>query len=86
MVDARALRWSKLQPLVIADGFEELLPSADPILAGVHRRWVEHELAQASAYVAEQSGLATTMGAAQVALLFVDIKGFTAFVARTLNV
>lgn len=61
-------------------GFEELLPLADPILAGVHRRWVEHELAQASVYAAEEEGRADTLGAAHVALLFIDIKGFTAYV------
>src|SRR3954451_3476060 len=38
----------------LRDGMEALLPLADPILAGIHRRWVEHELAQASVYVAEQ--------------------------------
>ena len=65
----------------VRDGMEALLPLADPILAGVHRRWVEHELAQASVYMAEEDeGRAVALGAAHVALLFVDIKGFTAYV------
>ena len=65
----------------LRDGMEELLPLADPILAGIHRRWVEHELAQASVHVAEQDETrAATLGASHVALLFIDIKGFTAYV------
>src|SRR4051794_28115632 len=65
----------------LRDGMEALLPLADPILAGIHRRWVEHELAQASVYVAEQDpDHAVAIGAVDVALLFVDIKNFTAYV------
>ena len=64
----------------LRDGMEELLPLADPIIDGVHRRWIEHELAQASVYAAEEvEGRAADLGAEHVALLFVDIKGFTAF-------
>src|SRR4051794_23553444 len=60
---------------------EALLPLADPIVAGIHRRWIEHELAQASVFVAEEeAGGPAAIGAVHVALLFVDIKGFTAFV------
>src|SRR4051794_14236295 len=65
----------------LRNGMEALLPLADPILAGIHRRWVEHELAQASVYVAEEDpDRAAAIGAVGVALLFVDIKGFTAYV------
>jgi adenylate cyclase len=63
----------------LRDGMEALLPLADPILAGVHRRWIEHELAQASVFAVEDSG-AEARGAVHVALLFVDIKDFTAYV------
>lgn len=63
----------------LRDGMEALLPLADPILSGVHRRWIEHELAQASVFAVEDAG-AEARGAVHVALLFVDIKGFTAFV------
>jgi adenylate cyclase len=65
----------------LRDGLETLLPLADPIVAGVHRRWIEHELAQASVYAAEaDEDRAADLGAAHVVLLFVDIKGFTAYV------
>lgn len=65
----------------LRDGLETLLPLADPIMGGVHRRWIEHELAQASVHAAEaDAGRAADLGAAHVALLFVDIKGFTAYV------
>jgi adenylate cyclase len=67
----------------LRDGVETLLPLADPILAGIHRRWVEHELAQASVSVAEAEDRAAHLGAAHVVLLFVDIKGFTAYVDTT---
>lgn len=63
----------------VRDGMEQLLPLADPVVAGVHRRWIEHELAQASVHAAEETG-AARLGAAHVALLFVDIKDFTAYV------
>jgi adenylate cyclase len=65
----------------LRDGLEALIPLADPILGGVHRRWIEHELAQASVFAAEEEeGRVTALGAEHVALLFVDIKGFTAYV------
>jgi adenylate cyclase len=65
----------------LRDGIEALLPLADPIVTGVHRRWLEHELAQTSVYaVEEEQGRAAALGAAHVALLFIDIKGFTAYV------
>ena len=59
---------------------EQLLPLADPILTGVHRRWLEHELEQADVRDAELHGPAAEMpGAVDVALLFCDLKGFTAY-------
>ena len=64
----------------LRDGMEHLLPLADPIVSGIHRRWIEHELAQASVFIAEEdSEQAAAIGAVHVALLFVDIKGFTAY-------
>jgi adenylate cyclase len=63
----------------LRDGMEALLPLADPILGGVHRRWIEHELAQASVFAVEDAG-AEARGAVHVALVFIDIKGFTAYV------
>ena len=65
----------------LREGVQQLLELANPIVAGVHRRWIEHELAQASVYAAEERGDAAEIpGAVHVALLFVDIKGFTAYV------
>lgn len=64
----------------LRDVFERLLPLADPMLLGIHRRWVEHELAQAA--VREVEGLVAgeqVPGAVQVALLFCDLKDFTAY-------
>ena len=65
----------------LREGMEALVPLADPILTGVHRRWVEHELAQASVFEAEErTAEGLVPGAVHVALLFVDIKNFTAYV------
>jgi adenylate cyclase len=63
----------------VRDGLEDLLPLADPILAGVHRRWIEHELAQVSVYAAELEGRIDGL-TTHVAMLFVDIKDFTSYV------
>jgi adenylate cyclase len=59
------------------DAFEALLPLADPLIVGVHRRWVEHELAQEAAISAEGAG--QLPGAVDVTFLFCDLKDFTAF-------
>ena len=60
--------------------FARLLPMADPLLVGVHRRWIEHELAQAAVTEAEAGGRASELpGAVNVAFLFCDLKDFTAF-------
>jgi class 3 adenylate cyclase len=59
------------------DAFEALLPLANPLLTGVHRRWLEHELAQEAVVTAELSG--ALPGAVDVTFLFCDLKDFTAF-------
>ena len=65
----------------LRDGIEALLPLADPIVTGVHRRWIEHEMAQTTIDAFEEErGRAAALGATQVALLFIDIKGFTSYV------
>src|SRR3954451_8207567 len=61
----------------VRDAFEALLPLADPLLTGVHRRWLEHELAQEAVVTAESGGGPT--GAVDVTFLFCDLKDFTAF-------
>jgi adenylate cyclase len=57
----------------------ELLPLAEPFLAGVYRRWVDHELAQQAVYSAEVRSGSPLPGAVTVALLFCDLKDFTAY-------
>lgn len=60
--------------------FERLLPLADPLLLGVHRRWLEHELGQRAVRAAEQHVAAIELpGAVDVTFLFCDLKDFTAF-------
>jgi adenylate cyclase len=60
--------------------FERLLPLADPLLLGVHRRWIEHELAQRAVSAAElHAGTVGLPGAVEVTFLFCDLKDFTAF-------
>ena len=60
----------------VQEAVARLLPLADPLLLGVHRRWVEHELAQAAASEAEGQALPGTL---DVTFLFCDLKDFTAF-------
>jgi adenylate cyclase len=59
--------------------FADLLPLTDPFLVGVHRRWIEHALAQAAVTDAEHEAVAPLPGAVDVGLLFCDLKGFTAY-------
>jgi adenylate cyclase len=64
----------------VHSAFEELLPLADPLLLGVHRRWIEHELAQAAVRDAEtRAGVRNLPGAADVSFLFCDLKDFTRY-------
>ncbi|MGB2939982.1 MAG: adenylate/guanylate cyclase domain-containing protein [Candidatus Dormiibacterota bacterium] len=64
--------------------FEQLLPLADPLLTGVHRRWIEHELAQVAVRNAEDlAGPQERLpGSVEVALLFCDIKDFTRYAEK----
>jgi class 3 adenylate cyclase len=64
----------------VQSAFEELLPLADPLLTGVHRRWMEHELAQVAAHDAELRARGRLPGAVDVAFLFCDLKDFTRYV------
>ena len=60
--------------------FARLLPLADPLLVGIHRRWIEHELAQAAVREVEGGTAEQDLpGAVEIALLFCDLKDFTAF-------
>ena len=58
---------------------ERLLPLADPLLVGMHRRWIEHELGQRAISTVERGRPERLPGAVEVAFLFCDLKGFTAY-------
>ena len=62
------------------DAFAKLLPVTGPLLLGVHRRWLEHHIAQE--VVREAEGEAGGLpGSVTVCFLFCDLKDFTAFAA-----
>ena len=64
----------------LRSAFERLLPLADPLLLGVHRRWIEHELAQRAVSAAERTAGSTGLpGSVEVTFLFCDLKDFTAY-------
>lgn len=64
----------------VREAFGQLLPLADPMLLGVHRRRVEHELAQAAVRDAElETPEGALPGAVDVTLVFCDLKDFTAY-------
>jgi adenylate cyclase len=66
-----------------AESFNRLLPVADALLIGVHRRWVEREAAQIAIRNAELGPAAELLrGSAEVTILFCDLKDFTAFADR----
>jgi hypothetical protein len=56
-----------------------LLPLSEHFLVGVHRRWLEYELAQAAVGQAESAVEGSRLpGAVDVAVVFCDLKDFTA--------
>lgn len=64
----------------VHSAFGQLLPLADPMLLGVHRRRVEHELAQEAVREAElRTPEGVLPGAVEVTLAFVDLSDFTAY-------
>jgi adenylate cyclase len=64
----------------VRQALRQLLPLTDPLLCGVHRRWVEHELSHATVREAELlAPEGSVPGAVDVALLFCDLKDFTAY-------
>lgn len=64
----------------VREAFGQLLPLADPMLLGVHRRRVELELAQAAVREAElETPEGRLPGAVEVTLVFCDLKDFTAY-------
>jgi adenylate cyclase len=66
-----------------AETFDGLLPVADTLLTGVHRRWIEREVSQIAILGAERdAGGQALPGAVEVSILFCDLKDFTAFAER----
>ena len=64
----------------VHEALSQLLPLADPLLLGVHRRHVEHAFAQAAVREAEhvtREGLLP--GSVEVTLVFCDLKDFTEY-------
>lgn len=59
------------------DLFGQLLPVSGVLLLAVHRRWLEHHLAQEAVREVEVGG--SVPGAVDVSFLFCDLKNFTAF-------
>jgi adenylate cyclase len=65
---------------VVQQVFGELLPLADPMLLGVHRRRVEHEVTQAVVREAEiRTPEGVLPGAIEVTFLFCDLKDFSGY-------
>jgi adenylate cyclase len=64
----------------VHEAFGQLLPLADPLLLGVHRRSIEHELTQAAVREAERRNPAGILpGSIEVTFLFCDLKDFSAY-------
>ncbi len=60
--------------------FERLLPLATPYLVALHRRLFERELTEVAVREAEaRAGARLLPGASEVAILFCDLKDFTAY-------
>ena len=67
-------------PQTVQQAFGELLPLADPMLLGVHRRRVEHEVTQAVVREAEIRTFEGVLpGAIEVTFLFCDLKDFSGY-------
>lgn len=65
---------------MVHDALSRLLPMADPLLLGVHRRRIEHAFAQAAVREAEQLSTEGRLpGAVEVTLMFCDLKDFTQY-------
>ena len=81
---ARATGADRLTSLRAAQSaFSELAPLAEPLLVGVYRRWMEHELRQVAVREAEGRAAGHPLpGAVEVCLMFCDIKDFTAYADR----
>lgn len=69
--------------IAAARSFDRLLPAAETLLTGIHRRWVEREAAQIAVRTAEARAAGPLLsGVGEVTILFCDLKDFTAFADR----
>jgi adenylate cyclase len=70
----------RLRVLAAAETFDGLLPVADTLITGIHRRWIEREASQIAIRGDERdAGDQALPGAVEVSILFCDLKDFTAF-------
>ena len=80
------VRSGKVTPVealaTIQRALAELMPLADPLIVGIHRRWVDHELTQYAVREAEEYAPGAIPGAVDLCLLFCDLKDFTMFAER----
>ncbi|MGC1813800.1 MAG: adenylate/guanylate cyclase domain-containing protein [Solirubrobacterales bacterium] len=66
----------------VRQAFGWLLPLADPLLLGVHRRKLEQEMTQAAVWEVESEADGLLPGAVEVSLLFLDLRHFTSYANR----
>jgi adenylate cyclase len=66
----------------VRQAVEWLLPLADPILLGVHRRKLEYEMTQAAIWEIEAEAGELMPATVEVSLLFCDLRHFTSFANR----
>ncbi len=66
--------------VTLRQAMAELLPLADPLLVGIHRRWIEYELAQFAISEAEEREPDLAIpGTTDLCLFFCDLKDFTSY-------
>ncbi|MGH2984587.1 MAG: adenylate/guanylate cyclase domain-containing protein [Solirubrobacterales bacterium] len=66
----------------VRQAFGWLLPLADPLLLGVHRRKLEQEMTQAAVWAVESEAEGLVPGTVEVSLLFLDLRHFTSYANR----
>ncbi len=66
----------------VRQAFGWLLPLADPMLLGVHRRKLEQEITQAAVWEVESEAEGLVPGSVDVCLLFLDLRHFTSYANR----
>ena len=73
----------RLRVVTATETFDGLLPVADTLVTGIHRRWSKREASQIAIRGAErEAGDRALPGAVEVSILFCDLKDFSAFADR----